>query len=190
MFVIQQMNKPIDNLMLTVQNRKVTDFSIYDKTPAGPLVFKKINSGSNKGFYQSIPNVIKHGKPLVYTKAFFDQPLKYLYKDYLPFYDGFYYIPKSEIPIKKLIYGLQNYDMPTSGNIETYIKSFNHISVPTDFCPLIDPCIYDWCDSCEQQRIINTQKYKIQNEKKSYHYFYFFITIFFLSLIATLAFGL
>lgn len=189
------MNKPINNPILTVQNRKVTDFSTYDSTPRGPLVFKKIMDGDNKGFYVGTSPtgsiVVSQGKPGIYTKAFFEptkQP-KYLYKDYLPFYDGFYYIPKSEIPIRKLIYGLQNYDMPTSGNIETYIQSFNHISVPQDFCPFIDPCIYDWCDPCEQARIQNTQKYQIHPKKTPSitNYFYLMIIICFISLIATVS---
>ena len=166
------MNKPISNPILTIQNRKVTDFSTFDKKPPGPFVFKKIADGENKGFYYgtSVINgakIIVQGKQEAYTKAYFEptkQP-KYLYRDYVPFYDGFYYIPKSEIPIKKLIYGLQNYDLPTSGNIETYIKSFDKISVPVDFCPLIDPCVYDWCQPCEQQRIQNAKQYALQPRK-------------------------
>jgi len=138
--------------------------------------------------------VITQGKPTIYTKAFFEpkvQP-KYLYKDYLPFYDGFYYIPKSEIPIRKLIYGLQNYDLPTSGNIERYIPMFNNISVPDDFCPFIDPCDYDWCGPCEQMRLKNTEKYMIQPKKGPplQNYIYLMLVICVISFIATMAIGL
>lgn len=192
------MNKPISDPILTIQNRKKTDFSTYNKTPPGPLIFKKIASGPNSGYYTATSLdgsvVMRQGNPTIYTKAFFqpkEQP-KYLYADYLPFYDGFYYIPKSEIPIRKLIYGLQNYDLPTSGNIEKYIPMFNRISVPKEFCPFIDPCVYDWCNPCEQMRIRKTEKYRLQPKKGPplQNYIYLMSLICIVSLIATLAVGL
>ena len=197
------MNKPISNPILTVQNRKTTDFSTFDKTPPGPLVFKRITDGENKGFYYAISprtggKVITQGKQAVYTKAYFEptkQP-KYMYKNYLPSYDGFYYVPKSEIPIRKLIYGLQNYDMPTSGNIETYIKSFDKISVPVDFCPLIDPCVYDWCQDCAEYEKLRTQIEKnrqIQPKPKKGHslvnYLCLMSMLCFVSIIVTISLG-
>ena len=143
------MNTPISNPILTVQQPKYTNFSTYDKTERGPYRFEKIMVGLEKGFYRKIPPRILQGKNITYTKAFFPNPIKYHYKDYIPYYDGFYYVPRSDIPIRKLMYGLQNYDMPSSGNTELFLSKFKGISVPRTFCPVIDPCIEDWCLQCQ-----------------------------------------
>ena len=147
------MQTPIKNPVLTVQNPKKTNFSIFETNPPGPFKFEKYVEGPNKGFYKRVPPVLRDGKPLVYTKAYFSKPIQDLYKEYLPLYKGFYYVPRSSIPIRRLIFGLQNYDVPSTGNIEEFFKKFYSISVPNTFCPLIDPCEYDWCKSCQDMRV-------------------------------------
>lgn len=152
------MNTPIDNPILTVQNPKQTDFSVYSTNPYGPYTFEKYLDGPFSGFYKRTPVVLRNGRPLIYIKAFFDKPIKYLYRDYLSEYKGFYYIPTSSVypvsseKIRRLIYGLQNYEIPVSGNIEEFFKKFYDIHIPQDFCPLIDPCNEDWCGECKTLR--------------------------------------
>lgn len=158
------MNKPIESRIFVDAQPEYTDFSTYDKNPEGPYYFEKVTTGPQKGFYRKIPPTIQQGKPLYYTKAYFPKPIKYLYRDFVPYFDNFYYIPKTfhnDIPVRKLIYGLQNYDMPTSGNIEEYLNKFNDIRIPPTFCPVIDPCEYEWCDQCKSNENIEIDKISI-----------------------------
>lgn len=111
--------------------------------------FKKIVEGKNKGFYQRDPPLSLKFTNKVFSKVFFPRKLEGPYDHYLLYHNDFYYIPREDsIPIRKLIYGLQNNEMPTSGNIERYHETFNSIKVPFDFCPILDPCVYDWCNDC------------------------------------------
>lgn len=126
---------------------------IHEDKPIRPdsidVQFKKIISGKNKGFYKRDPPRSLKFENKVFTKAFFPKKLEGPYDHYLLQHDDFYYVPRNDtIPIRKLVYGLQNNLMPTSGNIELYNKEFNFIRVPFDFCPIIDPCPYDWCTGC------------------------------------------
>ena len=162
------MNTPINNIILTVQDPKKTNFSTYTTNPPGPYTFDKYVFGPSKGFYKRSPPMIRYGQPLVYIKAYFPKPIKYLYRDYIHEYEGFYYIPISSIPIRRLIYGLQNYDIPASGNIEEFFKKFYNISVPDNFCPLIDPCTEeDWCNKCNKLRY--QELITLENNLKNTH---------------------
>jgi hypothetical protein len=142
------MSKPIDNPIKVRQTNKVLGKATYEDDP--PALsgkgFERIESGPNRGFYRRIPPDIYQGKQTVYSKAFFKTPIKYLYRDYIPQYKGFYYIPRNdELSIRKLVYGLRKYDIPSTGNMEEFYKRFENISVPRNFCPIIEPCIYNWC---------------------------------------------
>lgn len=118
--------------------------------------YDKINIGWNKGFYKRTPLQNLDRSDTVYTKAYFPKRLPQIYDEYLPFFKGFYYIPRDDqIPIRQYIYGIRFGKMPESGNMELYNKKFREIGVPLDFCPKIDPCIYDWCQQCT----------KLENEK-------------------------
>jgi len=187
------MNTPIDNIILTVQDPKKTNFSTYTTNPPGPYTFDKYTFGPSKGFYKRTPPMIRNGQPLVYVKVYFPKRIKYLYRDYLHEYKGFYYVPISSIPIRRLIYGLQNYDIPSSGNIEEFFRKFYNISVPDNFCPVIDPCTEDWCKKCDQLRYQNSilQINNLQNRHRkieSLDIIYLMALIIFISIVITFAF--
>lgn len=182
------MNQPIDNMILSVQNPVKPDFSTFDKKPnTKDLIFEKIDSGTNKGFYRQIPPLIRGGNSVPFTKVFFPEQIKNVYRDYIPYYKGFYYVPKSDIPIRKLVYGLQNYDMPPTSNTDEMMAKFNSISVPNNFCPYVDPCIYDWCEKCSDTQNLNTQTNRVQIGYKNVLYLFCIICI--ISLIVTLSFS-
>lgn len=121
----------------------------------------KISSGPNKGFYY-IPTPYTTDNSLVRNEAVYSRlrlaPGKGIYgfnKSYLPYINGYYYVPKNdEIDIRKLIYGLENKEIPSSGNTETFVREFQKtINVPNEWCPeYLDPCRYDWCKRCERLR--------------------------------------
>jgi hypothetical protein len=184
------MQTPIPDIIYTVQDPKITNFSTFATNPPGPFTFSKYESGPNKGFYRREPELIRDGKPVPYTKAYFPKPIKDLYRNFLPKYKGFYYVPESTIPIRRMIFGLQNYDVPSSGNIEEFFKKFYSISVPKDFCPLIDPCNEDWCKKCDDLRVrqIRAMEKIIQSRRRTIkldNLFYLFILIGIISAIVS-----
>lgn len=182
------MNQPINNMILTVQNPVKPDFSTFDKKPdTNNLVFEKIETGKYKNYYRQIPPLIRGGESVPFTKVFFPNKIKNIYKDYIPYYKGFYYVPKSDIPIRKLVYGLQNYDMPPTSNTDELMSSFVSISVPKNFCPYVDPCVYDWCQNCIDTQNIKTYKKKVTIGFKNLLYLFVLVAI--VSLIITLSFS-
>ena len=183
------MQTPIKDPILTVQNPKKTNFSIFTTNPLGPFTFEKYKDGPNKGFYKRIPPVLRDGKPLVYMKAYFPKPIKDLYRKYLPLYKGFYYIPNSSIPTRRLIFGLQNYDIPSTGNIEEFFKRFYSISVPNTFCPLIDPCNEDWCKKCDEIRIAIEKEMVLKSEHRQANFGNIFYLLLFIGIIAMIVSG-
>ena len=84
------MQTPIPNMIETVQDPKVTDFSTFNTNPPGPFTFRKYTDGPNKGYYKRTPALIRNGKPVPFTKAYFPKPIKDLYRNFLPKYKGFY----------------------------------------------------------------------------------------------------
>lgn len=142
---------PVINPRYTVQPEAQPDLPPRSKKP-DEIKYEKIGVGPNRGFYRRSPVKDINRPETVYTKAFFPQRIEGPYDYYLDWFEGYYYIPRDpQISVRKLVFGLKNHKMPTSGNIELFNKKFNNIRVPRNFCPPIDPCVYDWCDSCVQQ---------------------------------------
>jgi len=103
----------------------------------------------NYGFYQMVPIRSATQAQQVYTRVKFEDPM--------PAHSGYsqkgdyYYIPRNDqLPIRNLVYAVQNDKLPTTGDLETYHSDFSNIGVPQDYCPNIDPCKYDWCKKCQQ----------------------------------------
>jgi hypothetical protein len=135
-------------------------------------------SDPNYGCYRRTPvrNLDRRG--VVYTKAYFPKKLRGPYDHYLPWFQGFYYIPRDDqIPIRRQIYGLMNNKMPTSGNTELYNKKFRDIRVPKDFCPLIDPCPHDWCKDCAELRKRPSRDWDLASPLNISFVYLFFIAI-------------
>ena len=120
----------------------------------------KISSGPNKGFY-NLPGVFINDNSVVrpsevYTRWKLDnnKQITGFNKTWLPYFDGYYFVPKLEgdVDVRKLLYALETKEMPSSGNTETFLREFNRVVVPSDYCPRdVDPCDYDWCEKCNQK---------------------------------------
>ena len=81
------------------------------------IQYEQIKAGRNKGFYRRTPVKDINRPDTVYTKAFFSKRIEGPYDHYLDWFKGFYYIPRNDqIPIRRLVYGLEHNKMPTSGN--------------------------------------------------------------------------
>lgn len=157
----------------------------------------KLTTGSNKGFY-FIPTPHTTDNSLVRNDTVYSRlrlsPGKKIHgfnKSYLPYINGYYYIPKNdEIDIRKVIYGLENKEIPSTGNTETFLREFqNSIIVPQDWCPhYLDPCEYDWCKRCDtlkNPKIIPPPQ--LTSSKRFFRQFYVFGFMVFISFIIILA---
>lgn len=121
----------------------------------------KITSGPNKGFYY-ISTPFTSDNSLVRNETVYSKlkltPGKTIHgfnKTYLPYINGSYYVPKNdEIDIRKMVYGLENKEIPSTGNTETFLRDFQRtIIVPNTWCPeYLDPCNYNWCKRCKTLR--------------------------------------
>lgn len=120
----------------------------------------KIASGPNKGFYY-LQSPLTADNSLVRDNTVYsrmklpnNQRIHGFNSSYLPFVNGYYYVPKNdELDVRKVIYALQTKQVPSSGNTETFLRNFQDtVSVPDDYCPyILDPCNYDWCERCKTQ---------------------------------------
>ena len=128
----------------------------------------EIKQGPNKGYFY-IPLQYVNDGSLVRTNQVYSRfslgngkRIQGFNSEYLPFIDGYYYIPKNtQIDTRKLAYALENKLMPSSGNTELFEQDFERIVVPDDYCPhYLKPCSYDWCKQCE---IIKSLNMKGQN---------------------------
>lgn len=157
----------------------------------------KITSGPNKGFYY-IPTPFTNDNSLARNETVYSRlrlpPGKSIHgfnKTYLPYIDGYYYVPKNdEIDIRKIIYGLQNKQIPSTGNTETFLRDFqNDIIVPKEWCPhYLDPCKYGWCTRCEKLKNPTVVPIpKLTSEKKFKQQLTIFGFMIFLSFIILLA---
>lgn len=157
----------------------------------------KITSGPNKGFYYiSTPFTTDNSlvrNETVYSKLRLPKGKKIhgFNKSYLPHINGYYYVPKNdELDIRKVIYGLENKEIPSTGNTETFLREFqNTITVPTDWCPeYLKPCEYDWCKRCETLRNpIIIKPPELTSTKKFKRNITIFISMFIISFIIVLA---
>ena len=120
----------------------------------------EIKQGPNKGYFFLPSRFVNDGSIVrnnqVYSrfKLGGDKRIHGFNSSYLPFVDGYYYIPKNtQIDTRKLTYALENKLMPSSGNTEVFNTNFENIVVPDEYCPYyLKPCIYDWCKRCEEMK--------------------------------------
>lgn len=152
------MDGPVENETSRAQQPKNTNSAaLFEQVPKNIRFFEQIKGGPDNGFFRTVPPTILEGRTSAYSKAFFKTPIKGAYRDLIPFYKGFYYIPRQDdIPVRRMMFGLQHYDMPKTGNVEEYIKRFNYISIPKNYCPIVEPCFYDWCRDCQELRKVES----------------------------------
>ena len=119
----------------------------------------KIQKGEFKGFYRLPLEYISSSDRItnvdnVFTRVKLAKKIKGFNKNYLPYIEGYYYVPYNpEIDIRKLLYALENLEMPSSGNIETFNREFGKIIVPQSYTPVyVDPCLYEWCKGKQKFR--------------------------------------
>jgi hypothetical protein len=157
----------------------------------------KISSGPNKGFYY-IPTPYTTDNSLVRNETVYSRlrlsPGKGIHgfnKSYLPYINGYYYVPRNdEMDIRKVIYGLENKEIPSTGNTETFMREFEHtILVPDEWCPhYLDPCDYDWCKRCDALRNPKViKKPELTSTKQFFRRIYVFGFMLILSFILILA---
>lgn len=157
----------------------------------------KITDGINKGFY-NLPVEFVADNSLVMTNTVYsrlklsdNKRIQGFNKTYLPFVDGFYYVPRTDgLDIRKVIYSLENKDVPSSGNTETFLRDFeNTIAVPDDWCPYyLDPCNYDWCMKCDKQKFPKSSNViKVTSTKRFIRGFYLFFCMVVISAIIILS---
>lgn len=171
--------KLVDNPRYAEPEEKVeTEYapeSIKPKT--ADIWYEKINSGPNKGFYRRVPPYSLRFENEVYSKVYLQEPLRGPYHDYMFKRGDFYYVPREDqIDIRRLIFGLRKRKMPTTGNVEKYNLDFNDIQVPVEFCPVVDPCNYEWCEAC-QSGVFETKKAKRVIKLMNLFYFMIFLWI-------------
>lgn len=144
---------PVPSPVYTITPKEVLPkYEPVNKQPVEIRYTRIETGGPNRGWYRRTPPLDFNNANTVYTKVKLPNTIKGMYSDYMEYRNGYYYLPRRpQIPIRKLLYGLQNYQMPTSGNTELFNFQFNGIRVPRGYCPFIDPCVYDWCIDCIQQ---------------------------------------
>lgn len=118
----------------------------------------QIEEGPFKGFYKfnvnfsSGPSII-YDKNQPFMKWKSDAEIRGFNRILFPFVNGFYYIPKSmeidQIDLRRFLYALENSVVPSSGNVETFEEQLRKLNVPSNYCPALDPCPYQWC-VCQQ----------------------------------------
>lgn len=118
----------------------------------------EIKTGPDKGYFYLPLQEVNDGS-LVRTDTVYsrfrlpnNKQIHGFNSTYLPYLDGFYYIPKNtQIDTRKLAFALENKLMPSSGNTETFEHDFDNIVVPDNYCPYyLKPCSYDWCERCKE----------------------------------------
>lgn len=149
----------------------------------------KLASGPNKGFY-SLPNTFINDNSVVEQNTVYSKLLLHpgirLYginKDYLTYSDGYYYLPRIEgLDARKVIYALEQHEIPSSGNTETFLRDFQStVNTPIDYRPyFLDPCEYDWCNDKQQPHIKITENPKRRN-------IYMFLSMLFIAFIFTIS---
>jgi hypothetical protein len=150
-----------------------------------------ITTGPNKGYYY-LPTPFLNDNSIVRDSTVYSrmklppgQRIHGFNKSYLPYIDGYYYVPKSNVlDVRKVIYALQTQQVPSSGNTETFLRDFQYTTtVPADYCPYyLDPCDYTWCKKCKNKNENTTivEKPKQQN-------IYMLVCFFILTLIIVLS---
>lgn len=150
----------------------------------------KITSGEHQGFYYieqpfTADNSLARNKT-VYSRLRLNdgKTIQGFNRSYLPHINGYYYVPKNDdIDIRKLIYGLENNEIPSTGNTETFFREFEkNIIVPDNWCPeYLDPCEYDWCKKCETLKNlpppINIPLTQTKRLKKTIYIFVFSVVV-------------
>jgi hypothetical protein len=126
----------------------------------------KITSGPNQGYYYLPDEQLNDGSPVrdntVYSRLKTDKPILGFNKSYLTYIDGYYYVPNIRgLDVRKMVYGLENKEIPSSGNTETFLRDLqnNTQSMPDDYCPrYLDPCNYGWCNMCYGKSVVPPKK--------------------------------
>lgn len=135
----------------------------------------EIKQGPNKGYFDLKNTFLNDGSIVrnnqVYSrfKLSGDKRIQGFNSSYLPYLDGYYYIPKNtQINTRTLTYALENKLMPSSGNTEVFNTNFENIVVPDDYCPYyLKPCVYKWCKKCEEKKRNPSSNVDYSNPKMS-----------------------
>ncbi len=129
----------------------------------------EINKGPNKGYFFLPTQFINDGSIVNGNQIFSrfklsnNKKIQGFNSTYLPYIDGYYYIPKdTQIDIRKLAYALENKLIPSTGNTETFNTEFKNIVVPNNYCPYyLKPCFYDWCQKCDEGKKVISKTYNL-----------------------------